>query len=245
MVAGKKRTSRQRLCSFAKHTLPTQTTVTLCHNFRAHCLPTVLGKHFPFPEVWQCYGCIGLGLCCPNPEIKCHGMPWVSRLHPLLLQNSVLISTRNSLQSLLSLWEPTLLGSELTVRTTNKHLPKPGCFTLLIYTWPRTPSHAFELDKGVPNHLWSGAEKFAEESGSTEVPPPTGCLPLQYPVRCVFFASLEGCPLPVCTMVYTDTKQLKGLSKTRQLEEDMGDGSSDLLDMTVTHWMHGNCWVDT
>lgn len=140
MVAGKKRTSRQRLCSFAKHTLPTQTTVTLCHNFRAHCLPTVLGKHFPFPEVWQCYGCIGLGLCCPDPEIKCHGMPWVSRLHPLLLQNSVLISTRNSLQSLLSLWEPTLLGSELTVRTTNKHLPKPGCFTLLIYTWPRTPS---------------------------------------------------------------------------------------------------------
>lgn len=66
------------------------------------------------------------------------------------------------------------------------------------------------------------------------VSPPTVRLPLQYPVSCVFFASLEGCPLPVCTMVYTDIKQLKSLSKTRQLEEGMGDGSSDLLDMTVT-----------
>lgn len=35
-------------------------------------------------------------------------------------------------------------------------------------------------------------------------------------------------------MVYTDMKQQKSLSKTRQLEEDMSDGLSDLLDMTVT-----------
>lgn len=171
-----------------QNTLPTQTPVPPCHNNEAHCLPTVLIKHFPFPEEWQCYGCIGLDLCCPDPEIKCHGMPWVPRLHPLLLQSSVLISTRNSPQSLLSLWVLTLLGSELTVRTTNKHLPKPVCFTLLIHTWPRMPSHV--------DHLrWTRdcqaiCDLVLRSLLKRVVPPPTGCLPLQYPVSCVFFASL-------------------------------------------------------
>ena len=151
MPAGERRTCRQEVLSFAKHTSPIQTARTAHHDDRAPFLPTSWGNCCPLPDERQGFGCFRLDSCWPHPLVlSANGITQLGSAAYVLFHPRTGWSDIYQEQSMVALYCPinaltwsgrgligqSLPGSKFTVKTMNRHLPKPVPWSFLtcLYT---------------------------------------------------------------------------------------------------------------